>query len=275
MPRGRMERGRVAARPPMSGFGRFAIACAALCVAAACVSAKYKSAPAGMPPARELNVPFPPTELQTSLAAVVTDGAPGSWKQEAFWDEYIVEFHNRGDAPLRVASVTVVGADGALHSPGDNPWALERESKSLERRYRDSGVAFARMAAPRVLVSSAEPVVMASAGLGAAGTALAATASAVALPVYAVTAWGLNRHHKAAIEAEFHRRRLVLPLDVAPGETRRGSLFFSMMPNPRSLDVHWSRDARTRDSSLSLGFLNGLHVAPGTTATREIAAQPR
>ena len=275
MPLNRMNLGCSAPARRASRFGRFAIACTALCVAVGCVSPKYKSARAGMPPARELNIPFPPTALQAALTGVVTDGAPGSWKQEAFWDEYVVEFRNSGDAPLRIAAVTVTDADGALHSPGENPWAMERESKSLERRYRDAGVAFARIAAPRLLVSSAEPIVMASAGVGAAGTALAATATAVALPVYGLATWGVNRHHKAAIEAEFRRRRLVLPLDVAPGETRRGSLFFAMLPNPRSLDLHWSSERGTRDSSLSLEFLHGLHVAAGTTASPEAAAQPQ
>jgi hypothetical protein len=224
------------------------------------VSASYKFAAKDTPPARALNVPFPGARLEANLASVITDGSPGSWKREAFWDEYVATLHNSGDQPLQLASVTLVDFAGTPRSPGDDPWALERESKTLERKYRDSGMAFARIAGPRVLTAAAEPVVIASAGIGTAGAAAAATATAVALPIYAVTIWSINRHNKSAIKTEFNRRRLPLPLSLAPGETRTGSLFFPMVPNPRSLDLTWSNESGTGDSLLQLDFLRGLHV---------------
>jgi hypothetical protein len=239
----------------------FALACVAVCVATGCISSKYKFAGKQTPPARALNVRFPPAPLDASLASVVTDGGPGSWKREAFWDEYVVALHNTGDQPLQISSATLADFEGTARPAGNDPWALERESKSLERKYRDSGIAFARVAAPRVLVSTAEPVVVANAGLGTAGAAAAATATAVALPVYGLATWGLNRRQKAAIKAEFGRRRLPLPLSLAPGETRTGSLFFPMVPNPRSLNLVWSNDSGNGDSALPLDLLDGLHVA--------------
>jgi hypothetical protein len=237
-----------------------ALACATLCVLTGCVSSKYKFAGKDTPPARALNVHFPPAPLDANLSSVITAGGPGSWKREAFWDEYVVVLHNTGDQPLQVASVALVDFAGASRPAGDDPWALERESKTLERKYRDAGMAFARTAAPRVLVTSAEPVVIASAGIGTAGAAAAATVTAVALPVYGLTIWGINMHHKAAIKAEFNRRRLPLPLSLAPGETRTGSLFFPMVPNPRSLNLNWSNESATGESALPLDFLRGLHV---------------
>lgn len=243
-----------------------ALACAALCVLTGCVSANYRFASKDMPPARALNVHFPPAPLEANLASVITDGAPGSWKREAFWDEYVVALHNTGEQPLEVASVTLVDFAGTSRATGDDPWALERESKTLERKYQDSGMAFARIAAPRILLTGAEPVVIAGAGIGAAGAAAAATATAVALPVYGLTIWGINRHHKSAIKAEFNRRRLPLPLSLAPGETRTGSLFFPMIPNPRSIDVNWSTGSGTGDSVLALDFLYGLHVPAASAA---------
>jgi hypothetical protein len=244
-----------------------ALACAVLCVLPGCVSANYRFASKDMPPARALNVHFPPAPLAADLASVITDGTPGSWKQEAFWDEYVVVLHNTGEQPLEVASVTLVDFAGTSRASGDDPWALERESKTLERKYQDSGMAFARVAAPRILLASAEPVVIASAGIGVAGAAAAATATAVALPVYGLTIWGINRHHKSAIKAEFNRRRLPLPLSLAPGETRTGSLFFPMLPNPRSIDLNWSIESGTGDSVLPLDFLYGLHVPAATAAS--------
>jgi hypothetical protein len=238
-----------------------ALACAALCVLTGCVSARYKLASTDTLPARALNVHFPPAPLDANLANVITDGGPGSWKREAFWDEYVVEFHNSGEQPLQIASVSLVDFAGTSRAAGEDPWVLEQESKTLEMKFRDSGMAFARIAAPRVLVTSAEPVAIASVGIGTAGAAVATTVTAVALPVYGLAIWSTNRHRKSAIEAEFNRRRLTLPLSIAPGETRTGSLFFPMVPNPRSLDLNWSNGPDTRDSVLPLDFLHGLHVA--------------
>ena len=244
-----------------------ALACAALCVVAGCVSGNYRFASKDTPPARALNVHFPPAALEANLASVITDGAPGSWKREAFWDEYVVALHNTGEQPLEVASVTLVDFAGTSRATGDDPWALERESKTLARKYQDSGMAFARMAAPRILLAGAEPVVIAGAGIGAAGAAAAATVTAVALPVYGLTILGINRHHKSAIKAEFNRRRLPLPLSLAPGETRTGSLFFPMIPNPRSIDLHWSTESGTGGAVLPLDFLYGLHAPAATAAS--------
>ena len=259
-----------AGRPPrLTVPSGIVLACAALCVLTGCVSSKYKFARKDTPPAPVLNVHFPPGPLDVTLASVIIDGGPGSWKREAFWDEYVVTFHNTGDQPLQVASVTLVDFAGTSRTAGDDPWALERESKTLERKYRDAGMAFARIAAPRVLVTTAEPVVAASVGLGTVGAAAAATATAVALPVYGLAIWGINRHHKSAITAEFNRRRLPLPLSLAPGETRTGSLFFPMVPNPRSLDLNWSNESGTGNSVLPLDILHGLHVtaASGDSTT--------
>jgi len=236
------------------------LACAAVLGFAACVSPNYKLADKGTPPAHTLNISFPPASLDAHLVSVITDGSPGSWKREAFWDEYVVELHNIGEQPLQVEGASLVDFAGRSNSAGDDPWALERQSKTLERKYRDAGMAFARMAAPRVLVTAAEPAVVASAGIGAAGATAAATATAVALPAYGLAVWSVNRRHKAAISAEFNRRRLPLALNLAPGETRTGSFFFPMVPNPRSLELAWSSAAGAGHAALPLDFLRGLHV---------------
>jgi hypothetical protein len=241
-------------------FGGAVLLAVALWLASACVSPKYKSADKGTPPVQPLDVKFPSSMLDTSLYTVISDGGPGSWKREAFWDEYVVIMHNGGEQVLTIAAATVTDYAGAVRSAGTDPWALERESKTLEKRYREAGIAFARIAAPRVIVSAAEPGVVASAGIGASGAAAAATATAVALPVYGATVFGINMHNKAAIKKEFNRRRLPLPLTLGPGETRTGSFFFPMVPNPQALAVRWTSSAGEEDISLELHFLEGLHV---------------
>ena len=233
---------------------------AALCLVAACVSPKYQRAAKSTPPIQPLDVKFPSSMLDSSLHTEISDGGPGSWKREAFWDEYIVSMRNEGDQALNISSATLIDYAGAVRSAGSDPWALERESKSLEKRYRDAGIAFSRMAAPRVILSAAEPTVVASAGIGTAGAATAATLTAVALPVYGVTVFGINMHKKAAIKKEFNRRRVPLPLTLGPGETHTGSFFFPMVPNPQALSVRWTSSAGDGETTLELHFLQGLHV---------------
>ena len=240
--------------------GALVLAALGLCLTSACVSPKYKRADKSTPPAKALNVKFPPSVLEASLYTEISDGAPGSWKREAFWDEYVVTLHNGGDQSLDLTSAALTDYAGAPHLAGDNPWSLEKESKTLEKRYQDAGIAFARMAAPRVIVSAAEPGAVASAGVGSAGAAAAATITAVALPIYGATVFGINMHNKKAIHQEFNRRHLPLPLTLAPGETHTGSLFFPTIPNPRALTLHWTSGSGDGDTALGLDFLEGLHV---------------
>jgi len=240
--------------------GTLGLVALGLCLSSACVSSKYKRADKRIPPAKALNVKFPPAILDASLYTEISDGAPGSWKREAYWDEYVVTIHNAGDQPLEITSTTLTDYNEAPHRAGDNPWALERESKTLGKRYQDAGIAFARVAAPRVIVSAAEPGVVASAGVGSAGAAAASTITAVALPIYGATVFGINIHNKKEITKEFNRRRLPLPLPLAAGETRTGSFFFPTIPNPHALTLHWSNGSGEGDSALGLDFLEGLHV---------------
>jgi hypothetical protein len=235
------------------------LSAAVLCAMAACVSPKYQQSKS-TPPIQPLNVKFPSATLDSSLYSEISDGGPGSWKREAFWDEYIVIMRNDGDQTLNIASASLVDNAGAARPAGSDPWVLERESKTLEKRYQDAGIAFSRMAAPRVIASAAEPTVVASAGIGTAGAATAATLTAVALPIYGATIFGINMQNKAAIKKEFNRRRVPLPLTLGPGEMRAGSFFFPMVPNPQSLTVRWTAGGGDGATTLDLHFLQGLHV---------------
>jgi hypothetical protein len=254
-----------------------AVGCAAATLLAGCLSPKYKFARKEAPPARELNIRFPTAPPEAVLGTVITFGGPGSWKREAFWDEYVVTLRNPGDQPLSVVAVTLTDSAGVARPAGDDPWKLERQSKDLEKRYRDAGMAFARAAGPRVMAATAEPAVVTGAGVGSAGAAGAAATTAVALPVYGVAVWGINRHNKAAIAKEFARRKLALPITLGPGETKSGSLFFPMIPNPRSLGLEWSNGPDRGVSVLPLDPLHGIHIKgeDATVPTSSLAPHPR
>ena len=147
-----------------------------------CVSNKYKMAKSGTALPQLLNVAFASAPLEASLNSVITFNGPGSWKRDAFWDEYVVTLHNPGNQPLTITTAGLTDFAGLARTAGGEPWALENESKTLERKYKDAGMAFVRYTAPGVIILGAGASAVASAGIFAA-TPVLATASLVALPI--------------------------------------------------------------------------------------------
>src|SRR5271166_6506687 len=89
------------------------------------------------------------------VATLISYGGPGSWKREALWDEYVVTLVNHGERPLTIDSATLADSAGTPYAPGSDPWALEKQSKKLEKQYRKNGQAFVRAAGPGVLIVGA------------------------------------------------------------------------------------------------------------------------
>lgn len=65
--------------------------------------------------------------------------------------------------------------------------------------------------------------------------------------------------------------RLPLPLPLALGETRSGSLFYPMVRSPGSLALYWSNETGSATAVLPLEFLQTLHVpaAPVNHASKQ------
>jgi hypothetical protein len=245
----------------------------------ACVATKYKLAKKNTPPVELLDLSFPASPpLQPTLVTLISYRGPGSWKREALWDEYVVALENRSERPLTIDSATLADAGATTFAAGNNPWALEKQSKQLEKQYRDHGEAFMRAAGPGVLiVGMGAATVSATAGTTmfiSAGVAGAALAAVVVVPVYYLSVLGINYHNKKAVMTEFRRRRLPLPLMLSPGETRTGSLFYPMVRSPGSLALSWSNESGVQTSILSLDFLQMLHVpAPNPKLTGHAGAK--
>ena len=235
------------------------------CCQCGCVATKYKLAKKDTPPVQPINIAFPASPpLQATLATLISYGGPGSWKRQALWDEYVVAIENHGERPLAIDSATLTDSAGTPFPVGSDPWVLEKQSKKLEKQYRDRGQAFMRAAGPGVLiVGVGAATVSAAAGstvLVSAGMVGAAVATIVVLPVYYASVLGINHHNKKAVLTEFKRRRLPLPLTLAPGETRTGSLFYPMVRSPGSLTLNSSNESGSATAVLPLEFLHALHV---------------
>jgi hypothetical protein len=237
-----------------------ALACAS-CLLTGCVTSdKYKLAKKDTPPATLLTwtASTPPAEL--ILETVIVYQGPGTWKLDARWDEYVVRITNHGDQPLQVDSATLIDLLGQPQLPGDDPWKLEKISYTNWDKY-------GRMGTSVVLgVGAAGAFATGALYAGLAGSAAAASSVLIAFPVLLVADVGvvaaIDHNNKGKVEQEFTRRRIVLPLTVAPGVTARGSFFFPMAPGPQRLTLKGKAGDSPLELVLELKPLAGLHLKP-------------
>ena len=247
----------------------------ALLLNSGCVTTAYKKAKVDTPPAVRLEVQFPTNTLAATLNSIITFNGPGSWKRDAFWDEYVVTLRNPGNQSIVVIAGDLFDYSNTVRRARSEPWALEDESKTLEQKYKEDRIAFVRYTAPGVIMVGTGAAVIAGTGyvltntaagigIGAGATAAAAAAAAtvIALPVYYGAVVIINRSNKKAMESAFNQRLLTFPMVLIPGEVRSGSLFFPMVPNPRSLSLRWTAGTSGGECALPLDFLKGLHVQP-------------
>lgn len=244
----------------------------ALPLLSGCVSDKYVSYGGSVSPPTPFAAELGGDPVSARLDFAIIYHGPGMWKKEAFWDEFQFTFTNRSDRPVTLATVLVVDRQGNQLPPGADPWVLERASSDLRRRYENAGVNFAL----NTLGYAALTYGAVGAGMitGAAitstwgGLAAGAVVGAAVVPVTAIVVVAKNSKQRRIVEAEFQRRRLPLPLELAPGASRTGSLFFPMSVSPRELIVHWSRDGAAGTTTLPTPQLRGLHEAEASAKRR-------
>lgn len=234
-----------------------------------CVTRGYKLAPKNMPAPTLLNLSAAQPPAEATLHTVIIYQGPGSWKREAYWDEYVLTVANRGETPMTIDSATLYSSQSEPVTPGDNPWTLDKLSKKWwqTNAARQTGTYLALGAGTVVGAGAAMASAMggmwgASVSAGTATAGAVGAATVVALPIFAVGTVYANVHSKHKVEAEFARRRLVLPLTIAPGQTVQGSLFFRITPGPQRLVLQCRTDGETRPLAIDLAPLAGLHLKP-------------
>ena len=238
-------------------FVTAAMVAAVLCCQGGCVATKYRLAKKNTPPVQLLNVAFPPTApLQPTLAALIIYGGPGSWKREALWDEYVVTLQNSGERPVIVDAATLTDSDGMTVAAGVDPWALEKQSKILEKQYRAGGLAFIRAAGPGVLI------------VGAGAAAAAATTTSVFRigrycgrgRGYGIRPAGLLRHRVGyqSSQQESRHSRVHAPPATAADNARIG----------RYADREFVFSDGARPSLSGAALVERIRQRPGCIATR-------
>lgn len=227
-----------------------------------CVSSKFQMAPDGTPAAVMLNLPANPAPLEAYVDTVITYNGPGSWKRHAYWDEYVLSLTNRSVTPGTLLWAELVDANGQPVAPGERWHALESES----RAWWDANALGQNLAlgAGAIFITAgavAAPVGVLVVWAAAEGVAIGASTAAtfVALPLAAAVLYGVNERGENRITEEFARRRLKLPLDFEPKQTRHGSLFFRLTPSPQKLKLTFRVAGQLRDVVVDLGVLADLH----------------
>ncbi len=234
-----------------------------------CVSRKYQAASAVGAQPRWINANLGNVPLKTRLDTVIIYQGPGSWKRSAYWDEFLVTFTNESDAAITLTSAGLVDYFGTIMPAGSDPWPLEKASQLQRDRYLQAGVNFALhtigYAALTYGAIGAGAVIGGVVTNSWAGLTAGATVGVAAVPVTAIVIYVNNQKQRRVIENEFQRRRLSLPLTLAPGESRSGSLFFPMTVSPQSLRLGWAKGTDHGTSLLPLPMLAGMHRKESTT----------
>lgn len=229
-----------------------------------CTAPKYKVAPKQTPPLVLLNLPSTEPPIEALLHTAIIYHGPGSWKRDAYWDEYVVTVANRGNALVRVESASLTDFQGQAIASGTAPWVLESTSRTLA----DRGFGFARNTA--VQIGGGVTILAVGGGIGAAvfsgitASGGAAIAGIWLLPAVIGGTIYSNISNRRAIEREFERRRLVLPAELVPGHLVQGSVFFPISPGPRRLTLKCRVDGEPRDVVIELTPLAGLHLKAPT-----------
>ena len=212
--------------------------------------------------------PAVPSTVAATVHTVIVYQGPGSWKREAYWDEYVVSLVNRGETPLVISTAMLTSTRSDPVAPGDDPWKLDRLGKTWWQSNASDQTKTMLLLGTGTVAGAGMVVAgaltggffsgMTTAGAAAVGVGAAAV---VALPVVAVGSVAMNIRSKHRIEEEFTRRRLVLPLTLAPGQTVTGSLFFRITPAPLRLTLNGRAEDEAREVSIDLTRLSSLHLA--------------
>jgi len=266
-------------RPRASGpvMRHVALSCALVCLAACGGGTKLVKHPA-QDTAALLSAPVAVQaddgRLRAALHAVVLTNGPGSWAQNAYWDEYHLQVTNLSNEPLQLTGLAVVDSKGTRLVALNDRKALVKGSKSTAKRYRADGVKVTTGAGSATLVLAGAGVTVAGVGataaaaygslLGGGGTAAGATAAAGALllagPALAVV--GIVRAVRIShVTDELHRRAPAWPVVVGPGETVALDAFVPLAPSPSRIELDYAAGNATQQLLLDVQApLQGLHV---------------
>lgn len=230
-------------------------------------------------------------EIAVDLDWIIVSNGPGSWAQNAYWDEYLISVHNPLSQSLAITEVAVFDSRGHRTLPLSNRKKLVKGSKETIRRYKDSDVdVHPGMGAGRLLAtggavtvtgvgivyaaaSSVAPYGGASAG--ASGAAVVGLGMVIAGPVVAVAAI-VRASNNSEVNEEIKTRHTKLPIAVDAASSLGLHLFFPIAVSPSHMVV--SYEIRGRSYQLTIDThreLTGLHLKTESNGSSESVREPQ
>lgn len=211
------------------------------------------------PFSKDLGIHTESPQLSVTVNHVILPNGAGSWVKDAKWDEYVLTIQNQGKGPLTIQGFWLIDVRGIYLKSRDEPGRLETISEALAEEYKTvqlkTAVGVATAAASSTLIAGS-----------AASTGALASAGPVALlalpfvPYFEFKAKEAKELEMANIERQFVSRRL-RSFRLAENAALQGSQFFPVIPNPRELVVEYRAEGESRELSLSLEKLRGIHEA--------------
>jgi hypothetical protein len=221
--------------------------------------------------------------VELAVTGLIAYDRPGSWVKQAYWDEYNVRVENHRLEPIVIEEIILGDVLDRSIAPGIDPWVLEKMGHEHEQYLKS-------LCASVDVYQSAHPPSDLAKTTGAA-TALTAVAltgpaapllvgSGVAIMVVAATPVALVDHaffasqKRERVLAEFNRRRLSLPIQLEPGTSVAGSVFFPLTPGPERLTMRGRAGEVPVEVAVALPGLEALHFTFVTDKAALKAAKP-
>ena len=197
-------------------------------------------------------------QLEGIIHTVIFFQGPGSWKEKALWDEYVIQLKNNGTEAIILNKAELIDLLDTAQVPGTDPWDLEKLSKDNWKHYGESGLS---LAMGTLGVAAGAGLLATSAYLGGSASAAAGIA---ALPWlvggYVIGVQVVNRKNAKEVDSEFETRKIDFPVLIDPGESGEGSLFFPTTPGPKRLILFDDKQIPILTFELSETDIGSLHM---------------
>ena len=219
----------------------------ALLVACAAPETRFDPPAGDVPPlARAVDA-----HVEARLEAFLAPNAPGSWMQDAHWDEYLLTVRAVGEVAATVTDVALFDVLGHRLPTRSDRSGLSETTNETARRYERSkdlvrsesgywmlaGGAFGVAASTAVAAATSFGALMG--GAAAASTPLAAgffAVGGVVMVMAGVTVAATN----AVTQATLNSRQTPLPAEATRQAPARLDLFFPVTPLPQSIEIRYT-----------------------------------
>ena len=217
--------------------------------------------------------------LEINLHWVIVRDGPGTWAQNADWDEYLLRIRNLSDRSIRISDVAVYDSlDTRLQTTGRRP-DLVKASKQTTKRYKKEGLQVKAGMGGAALMAAGGAVYLAGTaaafsamtpyGMAAGGAATAATAAVLIVPVL-ITGGVIRGMNNAKVEQEMIKRQTTMPTIIAPVDEKFLDLFFPLAPSPLRIELTYLDSTGEHQIAIDTReILLGLHIGNASASNSQ------